>query len=145
MPHSTKGLEQIGQRTKLYKKVNGQYEPDDFAHELSLVFDTENGLVIFNSCSHAGIKNIINEVKTAFPGKKICTFLGGLHMKGVKDGHEICTFSEEEVAEITEYLKAEGLKKLYTGHCTGEPAIELLQKYMGDMVDRLATGRVLEL
>ena len=145
VPHSSKGLEQIGQRTKLYKKVNGQYEPDDFAHELSLVFDTENGLVIFNSCSHAGIKNIIEEVKTTFPRKQIYAFLGGLHMKGVKDGQEICSFSEEEVAEIAEYLKREKLSILYTGHCTGEPAIELLQKYMGDRVKRLVTGRVLEI
>lgn len=31
-----------------------KYLPDDFTHEQSLVFRTDNGLVIFNSCSHSG-------------------------------------------------------------------------------------------
>lgn len=145
IPHSTVGLEEIGKRTKLYKKQNGELLPDDFSHELSLVFDTTFGLIIFNSCSHGGIKNIIEEVKFALPEKEIYAFLGGLHMRGLSDGEEYCTFSEEEVKEIADYLKEVGIKKLYTGHCTGKPGFQLLKKYLGETVDTLTTGKEITL
>lgn len=140
LPHSTTGLEKIGERAKLYKMVDGELKPDNFSHELSLVFDTDKGLVVFNSCSHAGITNIINEVTAEFPNKKIYSFFGGLHMKGKCVEEVICTFTEEEIKEIAEYLDAVGLQKLYTGHCTGEPAIKLLKKYLGDKVEVMSTG-----
>lgn len=145
IPHTTEGLEKIGKRAGLLKKNGEELLPDDFLHELSLVFDTEKGLVIFNSCSHAGIKNILEEVKAVFPEKKLYAFLGGLHMKGTKDGQEICTFSEEEIQEIAVYLQAAGLEYLYTGHCTGQPGYEPLLKYMGDKLKRLSTGATIEL
>lgn len=133
IPHSTNGLEHIGQRTQLYVKRGEAYLPDDFSHELSLVFDTENGLVVFNSCSHGGMQNIINEVKNALPKKQIYAFLGGLHMKG---GH----YSEEEIKSLVAFLQEEGLQYIYTGHCTGETAMQILKQYAGDMVQVLSTG-----
>lgn len=140
IPHSTKGLEALGERATLYKKCGETYVPDDFAHEQSLVFDTEKGLVIFNSCSHAGVQNIIEEVKYALPGKKISAFVGGLHMKGKVDGAEVCIFTEDEVRRMAEYLKNEGVEKLYTGHCTGNVAFEMLQKHLGNRIGKLNTG-----
>ncbi len=141
IPHSTEGLEKIGERAKLYKKADGEYVPDDFSHEMSLVFDTDDGLVVFNSCSHSGIINIIEEVKAYFDNKNVYAFLGGLHMKGKNGDKEICTFSEEEIERMTDYLKENGLKKLYTGHCTGMVGFELIKKYMGHDVEYLMTGR----
>ena len=145
IPHSTDGLEKIGERAKLYKKVNDSYVPDDFSHEMSLVFDTDNGLVIFNSCSHSGIVNIIEEVKTYFNGRDVYAFFGGLHMKGKKNDAEICTFSDAEIECMTSYLKANGVKKLYTGHCTGLVGFEMIKKYMGETVEYLMTGREIEI
>lgn len=141
LPHSTPKLEEIGKRTKLYHKAGEALVPDDFSHELSLVFDTPKGMVIFNSCSHGGIKNIMEEVKNAFPSKQIYAFVGGLHMRGLRNGQVYCTFSEEEIADIAKYLKEAGVQKLYTGHCTGQPALELLQKHLGDRVESLTTGQ----
>ena len=120
VPHSTEGLEEIGRQKKLYRKEGEQYLPDDFSHELTLVFETERGLVLFNSCSHGGIQNIITEVKRALPGRKLYAFIGGLHMKGKRQGEEICTFTGEEVREMAAFLEDSGLEYLYTGHCTGE-------------------------
>lgn len=141
IPHNIKGLEKIGERAELYKKVNDEYIPDNFSHEMSLVFDTDKGLVVFNSCSHSGIINIIEEVKAYFGDKKLYAFFGGLHMKGKKDDKEICRFSEEEIQQMAEYLKQNGSIKLYTGHCTGLVGYELIKKYMGDDVEYLVTGR----
>ena len=138
IPHSTEGLATIGEHAKLYRKVGDELVPDDFSHEMSLVFETEKGLVIFNSCSHGGSKNIIREVLEALPGKKVYAFIGGLHMMGG-------LFSEEEIQELCTELKELKLEVLYTGHCTGEPALEVLKKYMGEQVKELYTGLTVEL
>ena len=138
VPHHSEGMEQIGRRAKLYKMVDGELMPDDFKHELSLVLDTEKGLVICNSCSHGGVKNIVSEVQERFPGKTLYAFVGGLHMKGGE-------FSEEEIRGVAEYLKSKEIQYLYTGHCTGEAAFQILKKYGGDMVQDLMTGKVIDI
>lgn len=145
VPHSTEGLEKIGERSGLYKSVGTEICPDDFCHEVSLVFDTKNGLVIFNSCSHGGLLTILKEVKEYLPGKEVYAFFGGLHMKGTKNGEEICTFSEEEICALAEAVKQQGLQKIYTGHCTGKPGYELLKKYLPEHLGKLTTGAVIEI
>ena len=99
---------------------------------------TEQGLVIFNSCSHGGTKNIIGEVQKVFPSKNVYAFLGGLHMKGD-------SFTGDEIIEVAEYLKKAGVQYLYTGHCTGERALQILKKCGGDMVQELTTGKVIDI
>ena len=74
VPHDTPGLTQIGERAGLYvlkgSAFNCDMAPDDFAHEMSLVLETEKGLVILNSCSHGGVQNIIAEGgRRAVPGQ----------------------------------------------------------------------------
>ncbi len=127
-------------------EADSRWQPDDFSHEMSLVLETDKGLVIFNSCSHGGVQNIITEVKEALPGKKIYAYVGGLHMKGRKDGEEICAFPEEEVKTLAEVIFEAGIEVLLTGHCTGEPGLVLLEKYLttGQII-RLCTGTVYEL
>lgn len=140
IPHSTGELERIGERSGLYKGVGEDILPDDFAHEVSLVFDTEKGLVVFNSCAHGGLLTILKEVQAYLPDKELYAFFGGLHMKGVRDGEEICTFSEEEIQKLADAVHSMGLKKIYTGHCTGAPGYELLKKYLPSVVNAMATG-----
>ena len=145
VPHDSAGLEQIGARAGLFKMVDEELQPDDFAHELSVVFRTEEGLVVCNSCSHAGLVTIVEEVQAVFPGERIAAFLGGLHMKGRKDGQEICTFSAEEIEALAERLKEKQVGKIYTGHCTGGPGLALLRNCMGEQVEALTTGKVIEI
>ena len=141
VPHQTQELEKIGERAKLYRIEDGKYVGDDFAHEMSLVFDTDKGLVIFNSCSHAGVKNIVEEVKAVLPNRPIHAFCGGLHMKGNRNGEECCTFTQEEINALVEYIKAEEIHHIYTGHCTGEPGYQLLREQLGERMERLVTGK----
>ncbi|MCC8139225.1 MAG: MBL fold metallo-hydrolase [Lachnospiraceae bacterium] len=140
VPHNTGGLARIGEKKGLYKSRNGQNVPDDFAHEQSLVIDTENGLVVFNSCSHAGAANIIREAREACGRKQVFAYVGGLHMKGKEKGREICTFSEAEIDALCDAFLQEGIAQIYTGHCTGAPGFEALQRRLGDRVHRLTTG-----
>ena len=135
-------LAKIGERAKLYKRINDDYIPDDFCHEMSLVFDTDDGVVIFNSCSHSGIVNIIEEVKDYFGNnKKILAFIGGLHMKGKSGDKEICTFTRKEIEIMIQYLNRNSLSKLYTGHCTGIVGYEMLKEYLGDKIEYINTGK----
>lgn len=96
IPHKTEGLEKIGKREMMFVKKSGKWTADDFSHEQSLVFDTPNGLVIFNSCSHGGAANIINEVANTFPNKKVFALIGGFH---------IYNKTEEEVRDLARKIK----------------------------------------
>lgn len=145
VPHNTKHLEEIGARTKLYQEKDGELVPDDFCHEQSLVVDTDQGLVIFNSCSHGGVANIVREVKEACNQRPIYAYVGGLHMKGTVNGEEICTFSEEELDELCDFILQEDILHIYTGHCVGLPGLEKMRKRLGDRIHSLTTGLVFTL
>lgn len=142
IPHN-KLLSDIGKRSKMYRYVHNEYIYDDFSHELSLVFETDKGLVIFNSCSHGGVSHIIEEVKQVLPNKHIYAFIGGLHLKGRKNGKEICTFSSEEMKAMSKYL-LDNVDILYTGHCTGSVGYLSLSEFMGNRVEQLYSGKVME-
>lgn len=128
----------------LFVKVKEELILDDFSHEATLVFATEKGLVVMNSCSHAGLDVILEEVKTYLPMYKIHTFIGGLHMKGKKDGNEICTFSEEAIKALCTKINEDKIH-VYTGHCTGKVAYEMLKKYSPEYIHDLYSGKVIEI
>lgn len=136
IPHSSAGLEKIAARSDLYVRRWLRMRPDDFAHEQSLVFETDEGLVIFNSCSHAGPDNIISEVNTAFPDRKIRTLIGGLHLYRLTD---------DEVRAFADRLRKTGIEKVFTGHCTGDQAYKVLREELGDAVQQIYTGMEIEI
>lgn len=145
VPHDTEGLEKIGERAKLYKQDHGDITPDDFMHEQSLVMELPQGLVIFNSCSHGGAGNIIREAKEACGGRPVYAYVGGLHMKGKKNGQEICAFSDEELDGLCRVIRNEHITHVYTGHCTGMPGLKKLKERLGDTAHALTTGMRFEL
>ena len=104
-----------------------------FAHEQSVVFETGKGLVIFNSCSHGGIVNIVREVQMALGGQKVYAVVGGFHMMKLS-GMDTLAIPEEEVVETAQELKGLGVEEIYTGHCTGNIAFGILKKELGEMV-----------
>ncbi|MBE6775435.1 MAG: MBL fold metallo-hydrolase [Ruminococcaceae bacterium] len=134
--HTCDGLQETGKKAGLYKKVNGRLIPDDFDHEQSLVFETEKGLIIFNSCSHAGPENILNEIKSAFPEKEAYAYFGGLHLY---------KSSEKEVRRMAQVLKESSLQLIVTGHCTGGKAYKILKEALGDRLGQLHVGKVTEI
>lgn len=136
IPHSTPGLAAMGEKNRQFADYGNGYEPDNFSHEQSVVFDTPDGLVIFNSCSHGGVDVIISEVQAAFPGRDIAAYLGGLHM---------FPWPDEDVLEAAGKLKKLGLRKLYTGHCTGPRACELLKEQLGSRTEIFHAGLHIEL
>lgn len=131
LAHHTEGLETLGMQNHLYIRQNRRYIPDSFAHEQSLILDTEKGLVICSSCSHGGADNIIREVEATYPKRKIHAMIGGFHLYHT---------SPEGVRALAARIRSTGIERIYTGHCTGQPAFEILKEELGDQVCQLCTG-----
>lgn len=125
----------------LVKRGEDDFVPDDYRHEQSLVLEGEKGLVVFNSCSHGGIVNIVRGVLEQFPGKKVFAVVGGFHM--FSRGKSGMNCAPEYVFKVADALKELGVEEVYTGHCTGETALDLLQERFGPGCHALATGQVL--
>lgn len=135
--HTTPGLEKLGLMEKMYiRKGFMKYIPDDFSHEHSLVFETDDGVVIFNSCSHAGADNIINEVAQVYPDRQIIAMIGGFHLFNKSDDY---------VRAFAGRLEDAGALHIYTGHCTGGKAMDILHDELGDKVHAFKTGLVFEI
>lgn len=135
IPHKTPGLSENGKRERMYQKRKGRWYPDDFSHEQSLVVDTEKGLVIFNSCSHGGAANIINEVAQTFPDKKIYGLVGGFHLFNK---------TEEEIRALGMQIKQTDIPYVCTGHCTGGRAYAILKEELGARLHGMQVGFTIE-
>lgn len=142
VPDTVRDPRFAGQAADLLRKQGeDDFIPDDFRHEHALVLEGERGLVVFSSCSHTGIVNIVRSVQARFPAQKIFAVVGGFHMFG-KGGQKMnCT--PEYVFQAADALKELGVEEVYTGHCTGPAALELLKKRFGPGCSALSTGMVL--
>jgi len=129
--HDTPGLATLGRRNHLFVRKGLLYYPDDFSHEQTLVFRTDKGLVIFNSCSHSGPDVVCAEVLKAFPGDNICAYLGGLHLFRLND---------RELSDVTHRIIDCGIEHIYTGHCTGQHPYEILKDHLGDRIEQFYCG-----
>lgn len=134
---------EIGVQKKLYKKVDDVLQPDNFNHELSLVFDTPKGLVICNSCSHAGLESIVDNIKKRL-NKPVYAYVGGLHMKSTKNHIETSSFTKEQIQNLCIFIE-KNIQYVLTGHCTGNVSYDLLKKYLKDRIDFLTTGKTIEI
>jgi 7,8-dihydropterin-6-yl-methyl-4-(beta-D-ribofuranosyl)aminobenzene 5'-phosphate synthase len=89
------------------------------------------GLIMFSSCSHAGIVNVCNHVRSLFPDVPMYCVMGGLHLGGVM---------ERIIPETVAGLRPFGLKHIITAHCTGWRALHALADAFGDAVSQSAVG-----
>lgn len=136
LPHTTPGLAQKGADAGMFRLEGGQWVPDDFSHEQTLVLDTPRGLVLCSSCCHAGADTVVREVQAAFPGRPIRAIVGGFHLYATPD---------QEVRALARRLRDTGVAQVLTGHCTGERGFALLREELGEMVEQFSTGLVVEL
>ena len=132
--HTTPGLDKQGLMENMFLRQGlFRYVPADFRHEQSLIFELEDGIAVFNSCSHAGADIIINEAMEAYPGRKILAMIGGFHLFNKSDGY---------VRDFARRVEATGVESIYTGHCTGPKALAILREELGEKVHALKTGIV---
>jgi 7,8-dihydropterin-6-yl-methyl-4-(beta-D-ribofuranosyl)aminobenzene 5'-phosphate synthase len=90
------------------------------------------GLVIFSSCSHAGIVNVLFAARDRFPNTPIYAVFGGLHLVGKL---------EQIIPETVSAIKKFAPAQIIPAHCTGWRAqYALLQKFGPEIVSPSAVG-----
>jgi 7,8-dihydropterin-6-yl-methyl-4-(beta-D-ribofuranosyl)aminobenzene 5'-phosphate synthase len=104
-------------------------------HELSLVLRTPKGLVVLVGCSHQGIETILDAAQAY--GGHVHEIFGGLHLVAAPDA---------EIQRIAAALHdGRQLDLIAPGHCTGEPAFDVLGRVFGDRYVYAGLGTVIEL
>ena len=117
--------------------------PDAVSHEQSLVAETAHGLVVMNSCCHAGAAHIVHEVRALFPTQKVHAIVGGFHLVG-KTGMGSLGVAPEQVRLLSRRLAEElEVEQICTGHCTGHPAFDLMAQPEPGCLIPLHTGTCL--
>lgn len=118
--------------------------PDGLDHEQSLVVETDLGLVVMNSCCHAGADNIVSGVLERFPGRRVHALIGGLHLMGPGGTATLGLGPDAVRAMARDLVENLGVEKIYTGHCTGSPGYALLEETIPGHIFPLNTAAVLE-
>jgi 7,8-dihydropterin-6-yl-methyl-4-(beta-D-ribofuranosyl)aminobenzene 5'-phosphate synthase len=128
---------------RLFVAGPGGWEPDPFDHELVMVVRDSDGLVVFTGCSHNGVLNMVSAARERFPGEPVRAVLGGFHLIGIPILPTMAA-SRAEVEAIGRQLLDWSVGRVFTGHCTGARGYRVLQGVMGDTLQPLATGTVIE-
>ncbi|MEZ6936699.1 MBL fold metallo-hydrolase [Aeromonas sp. S19(2024)] len=93
-----------------YMVRGGRVEKDLISDDSALVYKSEQGLIVFIGCGHAGVENIIEWAKEVCGDERIHAVIGGLHLK----------FSgPERAVTLGAYLQEEAMERLFACHCTG--------------------------
>lgn len=144
VPHDSEGIIERAKHTNMCVVIDGKTQYDNFKHEQTIVFEEDDGLICFNSCSHSGVDIAIAEVKRAFKDKKIKAYFGGFHMMGMA-GITSCSYSKKEVQMVALKLTELTDAKFFSGHCTGIIAYDWLKEILGDRLEAFQSGKVFEI
>ena len=118
---------------KFFIETENGFEESQIQDDQSLVLAGERGLLVITGCAHAGICNIIAQVKAQFPGKRIFGIMGGLHLAGA---------GQSRIEKTAAMLKEENLDFLAVGHCTGAKESWQLANCLNLELAGLNTGEV---
>lgn len=127
-------LEPEGRSRSHIVQKGGGWSADPYRDDLSLVLDTDKGLVVVCGCCHAGLLNTLARVRGTF-GRDPIAVVGGIHLV-----HADVPALKHVVDELRQY----GPPRLCVGHCTGEGSFEALRAGLGERVSLCQPGTVLQ-
>ena len=122
--------------------------PDNFTHEVAILAEyTPGEFAIISPCSHNGILNILNVTSSlcTTASKSVGFFIGGLHYV---DYLNPCDAKKEaaQIVQAAEYIKEQYPNlKVFSGHCTGNDARQVLQNSLKGKYTHFTTGTVIGL
>lgn len=125
-----------GSSPNLFVKENGDWLPDPYLDDLSLVLETDSGLVLVCGCCHAGLLNTLAHIRRHFSGE-ILAIVGGTHL--ISANAETLAHAIEVIGEYC----GGSIPFLYPNHCTGEHAFYALLGAFGEKVQPCPVGTVL--
>lgn len=132
-----------GNRRLFVRKATGD-RPDDFDHELIMVLNDNDGMVVVTGCSHSGILNMVDAAADRFPDSKIRSVIGGFHLIGLPFYNSMAA-SRREVEELGRSIHQRCAGPVFTGHCTGDKSYRVLKGVLGDQLRPFPTGTQTEI
>ena len=118
----------------LKRKVNDVLEQDEFDHEQCLVVTDGEKKVLFSGCAHNGILNILEKYRECYQEYPHMV-VSGFHMIQQE-------YSEEDMENIRQ--TARELAQLecifYSGHCTGQIAMDVMKEVMQEQLQQIHSG-----
>jgi len=134
---SIPGIIRLDERLEFEKSTTGYYMVEDgglvddyVEHEVSLVVETDRGLVVIVGCSHPGVASIVRKVADLY-GEKIHALIGGFHLINA---------DAARISRTIAKLRELGVENIYTGHCTGLRAESMLLESYGEKFHRIHAG-----
>ncbi len=125
---------------RLFKDENGRLVNDDFAHEQCMVLMHDGKTVMFSGCAHNGVLNALDRYAEVY-GTEPDYVISGFHLSKKTD------YTDEDILNIK--LTAQAMKKyntrFITCHCTGEYALGIMKKILGDRLDRICCGEEIQI
>lgn len=101
---------------------DGSIVEDTIPEDMSLVIDTDRGLIVISGCGHAGIVNTLEHARAKVRNAPIHAVIGGLHLYQLDD---------ERLKWTAGKLREFGLQNLLGAHCTGIEATYRIRELCG--------------
>jgi 7,8-dihydropterin-6-yl-methyl-4-(beta-D-ribofuranosyl)aminobenzene 5'-phosphate synthase len=103
-------------------KKDGAWIEDNLPEDMSLVFNTDRGLVLLAGCGHAGLINTLEYARKFLRAAPIDAAIGGFHLFSAKN--ETLDWT---AGKLKEYQTAQ----ILGAHCTGIESVYYLRQKLG--------------
>jgi len=98
------------------------WKEDNLPEDMSMVFNTPQGLVVLSGCGHSGIVNSMEYARSSVRNAPLYAALGGFHLYQLDD---------EKLRWTASKLREFGLKNFLGAHCTGIEATYKIRELVG--------------
>ena len=120
----------------LLVKTAGEFYCDPMMDDLSLIIQTDRGLVVITGCAHRGIVNTLQHAQKITGDQRILFAIGGFHLYQA---------SQERLDWTVQTLLSMGIQKVSPCHCTGFHAMAQIYQNMPEQYQPIYAGSVIEL
>ena len=114
-------------------EIDGQLVEDTVPDDMSMIFDTAQGLVVLTGCGHAGVVNTIEHARDVVRPAPVHALIGGIHLFNA---------SEQTLAWTEGKLRGYGVRHLIGAHCTGVETVYRFRRSLGLDRTRCVVGAV---
>ncbi|MBN1574929.1 MAG: MBL fold metallo-hydrolase [Chitinispirillaceae bacterium] len=110
--------------------------PDPIDDDCAMWFITNQGVTVITGCCHSGLVNTLAHIRSITGSLPITIIIGGFHLLHA---------SAERIEATCDYLQSAGVGKIVPCHCTGEGAVECMERrFGGEVVERGRVGAIVK-
>jgi 7,8-dihydropterin-6-yl-methyl-4-(beta-D-ribofuranosyl)aminobenzene 5'-phosphate synthase len=104
------------------RRPDGEFVEDNLPENLSMIFDTDEGVVLLTGCGHAGLINELEFGLKITGSREALAVVGGLHLYQKSD---------KDLEWTAQMLSHHNLKNFLGAHCTGIEAVYAIRRLTG--------------